>query len=97
MPSVIPDSTTSTLTSWLADRVALYLRKDPHEIDPTVPLAAYGLDSVVALSLCGDIEEEYDLVLDVTIAWDYPTLEALADHLADFVEGATAEAAGEER
>ncbi|MEO3978986.1 acyl carrier protein [Streptomyces sp. CAU 1734] len=72
-----------SLSSWLADRIALYLQRSPSEISPSVPLAEYGLDSVAALSLCGDIEEDFDLVLEPTVAWDYPTVEALAGHLAE--------------
>ncbi|AXL92987.1 polyketide synthase [Streptomyces sp. CB09001] len=74
--------TTRELTTWLSDRIALYLKRTPQEIDPSVPLAEYGLDSVAALSLCGDIEEDFDLVLEPTVAWDYPTVQALATHLA---------------
>ncbi|MFC4506758.1 MULTISPECIES: acyl carrier protein [Streptomyces] len=75
--------TVESLSSWLADRIALYLKRTPTEIVPTVPLAEYGLDSVAALSLCGDIEEDFDLVLEPTVAWDYPTIEALAEHLVE--------------
>ncbi|WP_055532237.1 acyl carrier protein [Streptomyces graminilatus] len=75
--------TVESLSNWLADRIALYLRRTPSEIAPTVPLAEYGLDSVAALSLCGDIEEDFDLVLEPTVAWDYPTVEALAQHLVE--------------
>jgi acyl carrier protein len=71
------------LTGWLIDRVAVYLKRAPSEIDPVVPLAEYGLDSVAALSLCGDIEDEFTLVLDPTVAWDYPTVDALARHLVE--------------
>ncbi|MFC5906026.1 acyl carrier protein [Streptacidiphilus monticola] len=75
--------TNESLTVWLVDRIAVYLRRSSAEIDPTVPLAEYGLDSVAALSLCGDIEEDFDLVLEPTVAWDYPTVEALAGHLLE--------------
>ncbi|MFF4650448.1 acyl carrier protein [Streptomyces sp. NPDC001380] len=75
--------TAESLTVWLVDRIAVYLRRSPGEIDPTVPLAEYGLDSVAALSLCGDIEEDFDLVLEPTVAWDYPTVDALSGHLLE--------------
>ena len=42
-----------------------------------MPLAEYGLDSVAALSLCGDIEEEFGLIVEPTVAWDHPTVQAL--------------------
>ncbi|MEY9870874.1 acyl carrier protein [Streptacidiphilus sp. MAP12-33] len=79
-----------TLRRWITERVALYLERDPAAISLSVPLATYGLDSVVALSLCGDIEEEYGVELEPTVAWDYPTVEALADHLGDQIAGSAA-------
>jgi acyl carrier protein len=77
------EHTAASLTAWLTDRVAVYLKRAPSEIDPTVPLAEYGLDSVAALSLCGDVEESFELILDPTAAWDYPTVGALAGHLLE--------------
>ncbi len=82
-PSQSTNHTPASLTVWLVDRIAVYLRRSPGEIDPSVPLAEYGLDSVAALSLCGDIEEDFDLVLEPTVAWDYPTIEALSAHLLE--------------
>ncbi|WP_338696860.1 acyl carrier protein [Streptomyces sp. Q6] len=80
-PDSLAGHTRDSLITWLSDRIALYLKRQPAEIDPSVPLAEYGLDSVAAFSLCGDIEEDFDFVLEPTAAWDYPTVQALADHL----------------
>ncbi|MEV5873041.1 acyl carrier protein [Streptomyces sp. NPDC052101] len=79
------DPTVVHLRGWLTERMAVYLRQAPADIGAQVPLATYGLDSVVALSLCGDVEDEFGIVLDPTVAWDYPTIEELADHLAGLV------------
>lgn len=81
MPVPTTGHTAESLTTWLAERIALYLKRQPAEIDPNVPLAEYGLDSVAAFSLCGDIEEDFDFIMEPTAAWDYPTVQALADHL----------------
>ncbi|MFI5689311.1 acyl carrier protein [Streptomyces sp. NPDC051636] len=67
---------------WLLDRVALYLGRDAQTIDPTVPLAEYGMDSVCALSLCGDLEDEFGLVVEPTLLWDHPTVQSLLAFLA---------------
>ena len=68
---------------WLAARLGEFLQRPAHGIDPRTPFAEYGLDSVAALSLYGDIEEEFALYLEPTVAWDHPTVEALARHLAE--------------
>ncbi|RFU41881.1 acyl carrier protein [Actinomadura logoneensis] len=69
------------LGHWLRERVAHYAQREPAEIDPSANLTSYGLDSVYALSLCGDIEDRLGLVLEPTVAWDHPTIEALAAHV----------------
>ncbi|MEU7068019.1 acyl carrier protein [Streptomyces sp. NPDC053429] len=66
---------------WLMDRLSLYLRRAPESIDPGVPLAEYGMDSVAALSLCGDLEDEFGLEVEPTLLWDHPTVTALLRHL----------------
>ncbi|MEU2081780.1 acyl carrier protein [Streptomyces albus] len=68
---------------WLTARLAAFLQRPAGSIDPRTPFAEYGLDSVAALSLYGDIEEEFALYLEPTVAWDHPSVEALARHLAD--------------
>lgn len=79
-PSPVPDHVLPR--GWLLDRVALYLGRDAETIDPTVPLAEYGMDSVCALSLCGDLEDEFGLVVEPTLLWDHPTVQSLLGFLA---------------
>jgi acyl carrier protein len=68
---------------WLIDRLSLYLQRGGEEIALNVPFAEYGLDSVAALSLFGDIEDEFGLYLEPTVAWDHPTVATLAAFLAE--------------
>ena len=71
------------LRSWLRARVAHYAQLDAAAIDTTATLTTYGLDSVYALILCGDIEDHLGLALEPTVAWDHPTIDALAGHLEE--------------
>ncbi|MGW4424417.1 acyl carrier protein [Streptosporangium sp. NPDC004631] len=73
------------LRGWLVQRVASYLERDPAEISTSVSLTQYGLDSVYAFVMCGDIEDHLNLTLEPTVAWDYRTIDALADHLNTLV------------
>lgn len=63
---------------WLTGRVVAYGKVAPDSFTPDTPLSELGLDSVYALTLCGDIEDEYQLDVDPTIVWDYPTIRELA-------------------
>ncbi|MEV5754374.1 acyl carrier protein [Actinoallomurus sp. NPDC052308] len=73
------------IRDWLTQRVAEYLERPPADIDPSAMLAEYGMDSVYAISLCGDIEAEYDLDVEPTLAWTHPTIDAIAAHLGERV------------
>ncbi|WP_433755129.1 acyl carrier protein [Nocardia sp. CA-135398] len=78
-----------TIEYWLVARVADYTNRAPHEVDPTTPLAELGMDSVSAVSLCGEIEDRWPLDLDPTMVFDYPTIADIADYLtAELAEAA---------
>ena len=71
-----------TIQSWLVARIAAMQELDPHSIDPRQPFTYYGLGSVQAVSLTGDLEVFLSRTLSPTLAWDYPTIELLAKYLA---------------
>lgn len=72
----------AAVEEWLIGRVLAYGKVDAGSFTPETPLADLGLDSVYALTLCGDIEDAYDLDVDPTIVWDYPTIRQLADGIS---------------
>lgn len=74
------------LADWLTAKVAQYLNVAPHTIDIDTPLADCGIDSVMAMTLCADLECERGLAVDTTIVWDHPTIDAIATYLV--AEGA---------
>jgi acyl carrier protein len=65
----------------LLDRVAVYLGRPADQVEADVPLADLGLDSVYALTLCGDIEDAFGIAVEPTLAWDHPTIAGLAQAL----------------
>jgi acyl carrier protein len=71
------------IRSWLMDRVAYYLELPAEQIDPEASVAEYGLDSVYAFALCGDIEDALGLSVEPTVVWDFDTLTALTTHLVE--------------
>ncbi|MCP2289935.1 acyl carrier protein [Nocardia amikacinitolerans] len=73
------------VVDWLTARVADHLDRSARDIDPTLPLAELGLDSVSAVNICGEIEDEWDLDLDPTIVFEYPTILDLSVYITDQV------------
>jgi acyl carrier protein len=71
----------ATLRPWLTARVAAYVQRPLHEIQSDVPLAEYGLTSVYALTLTGDLEDHLGMTIDPTVMWDHPTIDALSEVL----------------
>ncbi|MCB0000888.1 MAG: hypothetical protein KDE56_34235, partial [Anaerolineales bacterium] len=74
--------TAPTITAWLIEKIAAQLKLPASHINPNEPFANYGLDSLQAVSLAGDLETWLDRDLPPTLIWDYPTITTLAAHLA---------------
>lgn len=78
-----PNKPSSEIQTFLLTRIASILEMDASAIDPRQPFTYYGLGSVQAVSLTGDLETFLNRKLSPTLAWDYPTIELLANHLAN--------------
>jgi acyl carrier protein len=72
----------NALQEWLRERVAAYGDVPADGIDVDAQLTDLGLDSVYALTLCGDIEDTFDIDMDPSVIWDHGTIRSLADALA---------------
>lgn len=51
-------------------------------LDPSVPLMEGGFDSLALVELRNSISTQFGLMLPATLAFDFPTLQALAAHLS---------------
>jgi acyl carrier protein len=71
------------IQSWLVSYMAELLEIDPDEVEVTIPFDRYGLESSAAVGLTGDLQDWLGYNIDPTLLYDYPTIEALAQHLAD--------------
>ena len=72
----------ASIQAWLISRLAEALKVAASEIDGREPFANYGMNSMTAVSLSGDLEDWLGRTISPTIMWDYPTINALAEHLA---------------
>jgi acyl transferase domain-containing protein/acyl-CoA synthetase (AMP-forming)/AMP-acid ligase II/acyl carrier protein len=74
--------TTEAIQNWLVARLSQRLHLNPEQIDRQAPFSSYGLDSVTAVSLSGELEAWLGRRLSPTLVYNYPTIAALAQHLA---------------
>ena len=77
------------IADWLRREFAREMKLPETAIDPTRPMAYYGLDSMAAITLVAGLESFLGRPVEETVLWDHPTIEALSQHLA----GETARAA----
>ena len=70
------------IQTWLVSYLSELLEIEPSEVDVAIPFDRYGLDSSAAVGMTGDLEEWLGSELDPTLMYDYPTIEALAEHLS---------------
>jgi acyl carrier protein len=76
-----------SILRWLTAQLASYLEVPATTISPMVPLAEMGVDSVHAISLVGDVEAHYDIDVEPTMIFDYPTLARIAEFISTAVAG----------
>jgi acyl transferase domain-containing protein/acyl-CoA synthetase (AMP-forming)/AMP-acid ligase II/acyl carrier protein/NAD(P)-dependent dehydrogenase (short-subunit alcohol dehydrogenase family) len=77
-----PDSA-GQIQEWLVDRLSERLKVDRAQIGVERPFASFGIDSAAAVGISGDLEEWLGRRLSPTLIYSYPTVAALAAHLAE--------------
>lgn len=80
--SAASNANQETIQSWLVRAIAEKLKVSPHEIKTDVPFDEYGLDSVDAVSISGELSDWLQRDLPGTLLFEYPTIGELAAHLA---------------
>lgn len=74
--------TAAEIQDWIVAYLADLLEIEPDEVDVTIAFDRYGLDSSAAVGMTGDLETWLGRELDPTLLYDYPTVEALVQHLS---------------
>ena len=72
-----------SLASWLIDWLVREFKIDRESVKPNQAFLSFGMDSVQAMTMVGDLESELSVRLPPTLVWDYPTIGELAAHLAE--------------
>ncbi|MBG0747226.1 MAG: acyl carrier protein [Planktothrix agardhii KL2] len=73
----------ATIEGWLVSQLAERLELEALEIDLEEDFTNYGLNSIEAINLSGDLETILGRRLPPTLLWDYPNICTLAKYLAD--------------
>lgn len=75
--------TAAKIKEWLVSYLSELLEISADKIDAKNSFERYGLDSSAAMVLTGDLGDWLGKELDPTLVYDYPTIAALAEHLAE--------------
>jgi acyl carrier protein len=78
----VKEISATEIQDWIVAYLANLLEIEPEEVDVTIPFDRYGLDSSAAVGLTGDLEDWLGTEIDPTLLYDYPTVEALVQHLS---------------
>ncbi len=87
-----PAQRRALLETVVKDTVGQVLKIAPARLDSRKTLGAMGMNSLLAMELRNRLEAVLGRPLSATLAWNYPTVEALAAHLADGAATASAPA-----
>lgn len=72
----------NALRNWLLSQLAQRLELEAADIDPEKDLSEYGLSSLEAVNLSGELENYLTRRLPPTLLWDYPSVESLVEYLS---------------
>lgn len=71
-----------TIRAWIVAAVGEACGVAATQVDPRARFSQHGLDSLRASRMIAGLAERLGRPLSPTLAWEYPSAEALADHLA---------------
>jgi acyl-CoA synthetase (AMP-forming)/AMP-acid ligase II/acyl carrier protein len=81
------DRTAERIEAWLLEWLVARLALDPADVDRDRPFAEFGVDSLAAVELSHELEQQFNVPLPPIVAWNYPTPAALSRYLAEQTTG----------
>lgn len=79
--------TQSSIESWIVEWLIARGGVAPGDVDLERPFAEYGLDSMTAVEMSGEIEDWSGVALNPVVAWNYPTVSRLSGYITDQLFG----------
>jgi len=86
-PALKQSQTAEAIQDWLVAQLGERLGTEPDEIDLQESFTSYGLSSAQALVLLNKLEKWLGRSLSPTLLWNYPTIEAFTQRLAEESDG----------
>lgn len=73
--------TPAAIQEWLIDRLSNALSVPKGDLDPDIPFSQYALDSLDAVTLVMDLEDQLGAEMPPTLFWDHPTINKCVSYL----------------
>jgi acyl carrier protein len=70
------------IRQWLIKRLAKKVKIDPSEVDTAKKFEQYGLDSIVAVRISGDLEKLVEQRLSPALLFEHSSIDELSNYLA---------------
>jgi acyl-CoA synthetase (AMP-forming)/AMP-acid ligase II/acyl carrier protein len=83
LPGAELDRAAERIEIWLLEWLVARLGLDAADVSRDRPFAEFGVDSLTAVELSQELEDEFKVPLPPIVAWNYPTPAALARYLAE--------------
>ncbi|MFL6623506.1 MAG: acyl carrier protein [Sulfurifustaceae bacterium] len=80
-----PAITAEVAADWIVNYLAKRLNVAPSSIKREVVFSEYGVDSMLAVVMSGDIANWTGEEVLPNVLYEYPTVKALAEHIASLV------------
>jgi phthiocerol/phenolphthiocerol synthesis type-I polyketide synthase C len=71
------------IEGWLLEHLQARLGPGAETVDSHMPFSYYGLTSIDAVVLAGELQDWLGSPVSPTLTWEYPTVSAVARYLAD--------------
>jgi acyl-CoA synthetase (AMP-forming)/AMP-acid ligase II/acyl carrier protein len=85
--SVELDRAAERIEAWMLEWLVAKLALKADEVQRDRPFAEYGVDSLTAVELSHELEEQFKVPLPPIVAWNYPTPATLARYIAQETTG----------
>jgi acyl carrier protein len=75
-------SNLDTLTTWLINHISKRCDIPAAELHPGIPFEEFGIDSVQAVEITAELEQEFQIPVEPTALFEFNTIELLVAHVS---------------